>query len=255
MRNLIFLLLVYFLSIFGKKETAHQNQSPKHVISSFSPGGQYILLTFSGGPHSVLTSKILDILKEKDIQASFFVFGRSALYHPQIIKRIISEGHDIGHQGFYPKLTTYPNVGIDFFPSPLEVPHTFSLEYLHASILATERVLLNITNSRKQLEYYRPPPALIDHWKIVEPFLTTNHSSLKVILSSLDSNDRALMHHPHELLHGIISKAKPGDIILCHDSQPVIVQMLSQIIDQLTIKGYEFLTFSQMFSFPDDTPK
>lgn len=57
------------------------------AITSFSPGGQYVMLTFDGGPRSVLTTKILDILHENYAKATFFVQGSKAYEHPNVIRR------------------------------------------------------------------------------------------------------------------------------------------------------------------------
>jgi len=59
-----------------------------------------IALTFDDGPDPKHTSKILDILKELNIRASFFLLGNHAKEHPQLVKRIINEGHEIGNHGF-----------------------------------------------------------------------------------------------------------------------------------------------------------
>lgn len=57
------------------------------AITRFSPGGQYVMLTFDGGPRSVLTNKILDILHDNYATATFFVQGSKAFEHPQVVKR------------------------------------------------------------------------------------------------------------------------------------------------------------------------
>jgi Polysaccharide deacetylase len=57
------------------------------AITSFSPGGQYVMLTFDGGPRSVLTTTILDILHEHYAKATFFVQGSKAFEHPNVIRR------------------------------------------------------------------------------------------------------------------------------------------------------------------------
>ena len=57
------------------------------AITSFSPGGQYVMLTFDGGPRSVLTTRILDILHENNAKATFFVQGSKAYEHPKVIRR------------------------------------------------------------------------------------------------------------------------------------------------------------------------
>ncbi len=58
-----------------------------------------IFLTFDDGPDSSSTGELLNILKKHDIKATFFVLGRNALENPELIKRIINEGHSIGVHG------------------------------------------------------------------------------------------------------------------------------------------------------------
>jgi len=64
-----------------------------------------VYLTFDDGP-SINTTKILDILKEYDIKATFFVIGRSDDYSKNLYKRIIDEGHSIGNHTYSHKYQT-----------------------------------------------------------------------------------------------------------------------------------------------------
>ncbi len=59
-----------------------------------------IALTFDDGPHAKYTPKILDILKNFDTKATFFLVGRRARQNPGIVKRIFKEGHDIGNHTY-----------------------------------------------------------------------------------------------------------------------------------------------------------
>ena len=60
-----------------------------------SAGTGKIALTFDDGPHPLYTPMILDILKDNDIKATFFIIGENAEKHPEIVERIIAEGHEI----------------------------------------------------------------------------------------------------------------------------------------------------------------
>src|SRR5437773_10540822 len=66
------------------------------VIRSL-PQRDAIALTFDDGPHPVFTREILDILAAQKLQATFFVIGRFAREHPDLIKRMHNEGHTIGN--------------------------------------------------------------------------------------------------------------------------------------------------------------
>src|SRR5690606_139212 len=64
-----------------------------------------VALTFDDGPHVSLTPRLLDILKERDVQATFYVLGRNVQRHPEIARRIVAEGHEIAnHSWSHPNL-------------------------------------------------------------------------------------------------------------------------------------------------------
>ncbi len=75
----------------------------------FHPKTMY--LTFDDGPSPKYTEQILDVLKEKDIKATFFVIGENVRKHPEIAKRIVEEGHTIGiHCNWHDYNTLYESV-------------------------------------------------------------------------------------------------------------------------------------------------
>ena len=57
-------------------------------------------MTFDDGPTTSVTPKILDILKEENVKATFFVIGKSVDAHPEIVKRAYDEGHYIANHGY-----------------------------------------------------------------------------------------------------------------------------------------------------------
>ena len=65
-----------------------------------------IALTFDDGPDPDWTPKILDLLKDKGVHASFFIIGENAEAYPDLVQRILAEGHDVGNHTF-----THPNLG------------------------------------------------------------------------------------------------------------------------------------------------
>ncbi len=63
-------------------------------------------LTFDDGPSAEWTPKILDILKQKGVKATFFIVGENGETNPGLVQRILAEGHEIGNHTF-----THPNIG------------------------------------------------------------------------------------------------------------------------------------------------
>jgi peptidoglycan/xylan/chitin deacetylase (PgdA/CDA1 family) len=262
---LIFCILLFALSpTEGNKKRPNtdskKDSSIGKSISSFKPGGQYALLTFSGGPHAIYTPQLLDILKRMDVKASFFVHGRAALLHPAIITRMAAEGHDIGQQGYFHKLSHLPNVGTDFFPAPpASSSSSFPVPWhkVSAGINETSALLENLI--KEPVRFYRPPAAFQPFLHELVPYINTHHAELQVILSSLDSQDRLIdvgvaSANVHFVEH-IVQKLVPGDIILLHDSQRVTLQSLELLLTKANEAGYEFLTLTRILTFPDDSPK
>lgn len=264
----LFFVFLFVLSLLwtpvSSNKGKHNRPPPKtplgNAISSFNPGGQYALLTFSGGPHAVYTPQLLEILKKKGVLATFFVTGRSALLHKSLIERMAQDGHDIGIQGFHTQSTAFPNIGTDFLPAPASATQTRlpPLARLSHGINETLSLLRDITHQTPR--FYRPPIALTPHFNELLPYVHAAHPELQIVLHSLDSNDRLIDLHQltvastHFVEH-IIEKLTPGDILLLHDSQRVTLLSLELLLDQATAAGYEFLTLSRMLTFPDDTPK
>ena len=220
-------LCIVFLVLF---EVAGQISSPG-AISSFSPGGQYVMLTFDDGPHSTLTPKLLDILKKSKVKATFFVIGSKAVDRPEILRRIANEGHEVASHGWN------------------HVPFTkIEREKLHHQLLQTKKLVANLTSST--ISVIRPPFGSTNAQ--INDFIK-ERMNMKVILWSIDSKDLE-EKDPKVISKKIISKTKPGDVIRCHDGSAVMLEALPTIIEEFYKAGYEFITLSQVLSFPDDTP-
>jgi peptidoglycan/xylan/chitin deacetylase (PgdA/CDA1 family) len=211
-----------------------QGKIPSKAIKSFSPGGQYILLTFSGGPHFEITPQILDILKTYSAKATFFVSGQKALHHSDIMKRMIAEKHDLGHQGFY------TNIQYD----------SKSKAEIGEHVTAVQSLLMNVTN--QQVNYFRPPGRSLSNslydW-------VQNEKSTKTILWSIDMGEvlKSQDVTEKEIREKFQKYSEPGDIINCYDHK-MIVKVLPAVLETLIAEKYEFLTISEMLSFPDDAP-
>ena len=66
-------------------------------LSRLATSERTVALTFDDGPHPEITPRVLDLLAERGVRATFFVIGRAARRHPEIVRRIVAEGHDVGN--------------------------------------------------------------------------------------------------------------------------------------------------------------
>jgi len=186
-----------------------------------------IALTFDDGPNSKATPQILDILKEHDVKATFFVLGKFIEKNKNIISREAEEGHVIGN-------------------------HT----YTHANGLITdlnkikrELVKTNVLIKKyagQNVNYFRPPFGF-ESWRFLNEAENLGYT---IILWNRDAGD---WNHKtgKDIAAKILKYSKNGTIILLHDGGPsreAVIDSLPVIIDGLKKKGFKFVTIDEMVS-------
>lgn len=194
-------------------------------IYAFPGTEKTVALTFNKGPHGSFTPLLLDVLNSTNVKASFFVSGKRAEMHPEIILRAKEEGHDIG--GYVYDFSAFREKGQAW-------------NGLHDQVLRTNEVLRNVTGSEP--EFIRLPMPKAVGKSIQNRGLDTN---LPIIMWSLDSFDLK-QGSSKDIVRKVVSRVKSGSIILFHDIQLRTVQAMPEIIDQLTKDGYTFKSISQL---------
>ncbi len=186
-----------------------------------------IALTFnlSWGEEKVIP--ILDVLKEHGINNStFFLSASWAERHPDIVERIVKDGHEIGSHGY--RYENYPQWEDDKIRKDIQQAH---------------QTLYELTNKAPNL--LRPPNGNFDKrvLKIAEA------QKYKLIHWSVDSKDYT---NPgvEQIISNVNDHVTGGDIILFHASDRVkqTHKALPAIIDSLKNKGYEFVTVSELIT-------
>jgi peptidoglycan/xylan/chitin deacetylase (PgdA/CDA1 family) len=184
-----------------------------------------VAMTFDDGPHPSLTPKLLDILKERNIKCTFFLIGQNMKAYPQIVRRIIAEGHEIGaHTYTHCSLTSRSDAQI------------------RSELQRSEEVLMAAANYRPQL--VRPPYGAINT-RIKQ--LMFSEFGYSTIMWSVDPQD---WRRPgvSVVTSRLVSGARPGAIMLAHDIHPPTIQAVPAMFDQLLAKGYQFVTVSQLMN-------
>lgn len=187
-----------------------------------------IALTFDDGPDSKYTPKVLDVLKQHDVKATFFLIGSKVKKHPDIAKRIVHEGHAIGNHSYSHPLFT-----------------KIDLKRFSQEIKQTEDALQAITGFKPKL--IRPPYGEIDEKQL----LWAKKRGQIVINWNVDSGDWRSLEGA-VVIKNILSHTKAGAIVLQHsggaDSQNLngTVKALPVIIKKLKSEGYQFLTVPQL---------
>jgi peptidoglycan-N-acetylglucosamine deacetylase len=197
----------------------------KASYSSCRVTGPYIAMTFDDGPHPTLTPQLLDMLKTRRIKATFFLIGENAAAHPDIVRRIAAEGHEIGnHSWSHPQLTKLKPAA------------------LREELERTTSTIAEIIG--KPLVVMRPPYGAtsdyINHW-------INREFGMKVILWSVDPLDWKYRNSA-SVERRILAEARPGAIILSHDIHPTTVAAMPEVLDSLLAKGYKFVTVSELIA-------
>ena len=197
----------------------------KHTYNKCHVAGSEIAMTFDDGPHPKLTPMLLDMLKERGIKATFFLVGKNAADYPEIVQRIVAEGHEVAnHSWSHPQLT---KLGPDA---------------LNKEIAQTNEAIHQATGI--QTTIMRPP------YGATNAAITkrlNDEFGLAVIMWSVDPLDWKIRNSAHVTKY-ITENTTPGAIILSHDIHPTTVEAMPAVLDTLTAKGYKFVTVSELIA-------
>lgn len=197
----------------------------KHSYNSCNVDGPYIAMTFDDGPHPELTPKLLDELKKRNLKATFYVVGRNVEEYPEIVKRMVDEGHEVAnHTWSHPAL---PKLGAEGVRKQMN-DTTAAIRKACGVTPVTMRPPYGATNAglnRRMAEDY----------------------GMKVILWSVDPQDWKYRKVNHVYTQ-IVEKAHPGAIILAHDIHATTVAAMPQTFDTLLAKGFKFVTVSELLA-------
>jgi len=191
-----------------------------------------LALTFDDGPDPVYTPKLLDLLAKHGVKATFFVLGSKAEKHPDLVRRIHEEGHQIGIHN-YTHLSNW-----------LMTPWAVRRKQVDRSADIVE----SITGVRPV--YYRPP------WGIINIFDYLLKDQYEIILWSIMPRDWRASRGAARLKEQIMREASSGSVVLLHDSGETfgadydapeqMLQALEEAIPELKARGFEHVRVDAM---------
>lgn len=183
-----------------------------------------VALTFDDGPHPKVTERILAVLRQYDIKATFFVLGQNVEKYPQIVKQAADEGHEIASHSW---------------------SHTNLTKISNAQVL----VELNKTNEAiykatgKNSNMYRPPYGAINA-------NVRSQTSMNAVMWNVDTLD--WKHRtPEKTLAYVKEQVKDNGIILMHDIHSETADALEAVINYLIEQNYEFVTASELLELQE----
>lgn len=185
-----------------------------------------IALTFDAGSGSGSANKILNILEENNIKATFFLTGKWAEQNPELVKKISRAGHEIyNHTYSHPDLTKTTE------------------EEIKSQFDKTENIIMNLTG-RSTKPFFRPPYGARN--KIVLDFICgEGYQSIFWTVDALDWKEGTTADVAKSR---IFAKEQNGEIILMHVGDNLSAEILLEVIQKFNADGYKFVPLSKAVS-------
>lgn len=185
-----------------------------------------IYLTFDDGPIPEVTEWVLNLLKQKDIKATFFCIGDNVQKHPQVFKQILEDGHAVGNHTQH----------------HLKGWKQATEDYISNIALAENTMTTLLGKPQKSTPYFplfRPPYGKIKRKQAKQ----LRKKGYQIIMYRTVAYDWDASVTPEKCLQNVLTHTKPGDLVVFHDSVKASKNMmyaLPKVIDYFLEKGYHF---------------
>ncbi|MEW2322019.1 glycosyltransferase [Streptomyces griseoincarnatus] len=195
-----------------------------------------LVLTFDDGPDPTWTPKMLDVLKKHDAHAVFFVTGTMASRHPDLVQRMVDEGHEVGLHTFnHPDLSLQSKKRIDW------------------ELSQNQLALTGAAGIRTSL--FRPPYSSFSAAMDNKSWPVTEYIGSRGYLTVVNNTDSEDWKRPgvDEIIRRATPKNGEGAIVLMHDSggdRSQTLAALDTFLPDLKDKGYEFDNLTEALDAP-----
>ena len=193
------------------------------------PTKKVLYLTFDAGYENGCTEKILDILKEQQVPAAFFLVGNYVEKNADLVRRMVEEGHIVGNHTMH-----------HYDMSRLTEKDAFSKELQDLEKLFKE------TTGRELAKYYRPPQGIYSP----ENLTMAKELGYRTVFWSLayvDWNNDA-QPTKEEAFRKLLPRIHPGAVVLLHSTSSTNAEILEDLIEKWKEEGYAFGTVEKLFA-------
>lgn len=196
------------------------------AIRQWPQGRKLVALTYDDGPHPNWTPKMIELLRSKNVKATFFLIGPNVEKHPDIAKDLYTNGFELGN-------------------------HTMTHPEFNKSSMTTEKITKELADTSERIVEYsgqssvhvmRPPFGQSPN-KLLD---VCKEQGLHVINWSIDTDDWRSKTTDDQMVANIMKNLSDGAIILMHDKHEKTYTTTEKVIDQVRAKGYEFVTVSEL---------
>lgn len=195
-----------------------------------------VALTFDDGPTPDSTPAVLDALRQADAPAAFFVIGRNAQRHPDLLRRIHEDGHLVGNHTYHHDRQGLWGLNA-FWRRQLDL---------------TDDVIFDILGKRPAM--FRPPMGL-KHWHLMQEARFGGHA---VVTWSRKARDGGRRPPKKQRLVKRLAQARDGDVLMLHDghepdrpaSRRVTAEAVVPLVNQLRDRGFEIVRLDTLLDLP-----
>ena len=190
------------------------------------PNKKILYLTFDNGYENGYTDQILDVLKKEKVPATFFVTGHYLDSAPELVKRMVNEGHIVGnHSWYHPDLTTNSDSDI-------------------REELDKVRDRTKELTGQKEMKYLRPPRGILSERTLkVAKDLGYTHVMWSLAFVDWNVNQQKGWHYSYD---NIMKQVHPGAVMLLHTVSKDNANALEKVIKDLKKRGYKFKSLDQL---------
>lgn len=220
----VVIILVWIgINSFGSSRIS-SNYHVKAYCNNPAETEKKIALTFDDGP-SIYTLEVLELLKKYNSKAAFFCIGKNIEQHPEILKKVISEGHLVGNHSYsHSKF-------FDFY----------NAKKITEEIQKTDQLLEKFTAGK--INFFRPPYGVTTP-SIRRALKITGHKTIGWNIRSLDGGTQ----NQELILNRMIKHISPGGIVLLHDTGSHSVLVLEQFLQFLQQNNYQVVSIEELLN-------
>lgn len=198
------------------------------------PARPEVALTFDDGPSPLTTRRVLDELARAGVRATFFVVGRKALAHPELVREIAAQGHELGLHGF-------------------DHDRLFSLRgsrHVEADIRRTQAAV--VAAGAPEPKLFRPPIGFVSHLTV----WGARRAGVTLVGCSARAFDGMRGARADRVTQRLVGALRPGTVLSLHDASehdefvPASVEALPALLQALPRRGLRAVTLSSWLAEP-----
>jgi len=194
------------------------------VLEGTNDGHGMAALTIDDGPHPLTTPLMLAVLRDRGVHATFFLVAEKAEEYPELVRRIVAEGHEIANHSYSHRRA-----------------HELNSAQMLAELTTCQRVLGGLTGVNTR--YFRPPGGRLN-----EPGLQAIAVSGHALVMWTTNADDWLKPAPSVIAANALKGLRPGGIVLMHQGSMESFNALPLIIDGAGQRGLRLCTVSELLA-------